>query len=132
MALTEELSRPGDPRGLSRRAFIRARRYMEEHIGEPMRLADIAAAAHLSRSHFARAFRISTGLSVMVYLRRLRIEKAKALLIESDTSIAEVSAALGFAHHSHFTRLFHKEAGMSPRSFAHLYGMPEQEPSHDA
>jgi AraC family transcriptional regulator len=118
---------PDQEGGLSRRAFLRARAYMEAHIGEPLRLCDIARAAHLSRSHFARAFRISTGLSVMTYLRRLRIEKAKAQLIGSEASIAEVSAMLGFAHHSHFTRLFRREVGMTPRLFAHLYGVPPAE-----
>jgi AraC family transcriptional regulator len=115
----------GKPGGLSRRAFLRARLYMDAHIGEPMRLDDIAKAAHLSRSHFARAFRVSTGLSVMTYLRRLRIEKAKALLIERDISIADASAMLGFAHQSHFSRLFRREVGMAPRMFVHLYGAPE-------
>lgn len=124
MDLAQEPDLPGAEGGLSRRAFLRARRHMESHIGEPMRLGDIARAAHLSRSHFARAFRASTGLSVMGYLRRLRIEKAKALLITSETSIADVSAMLGFAHHSHFTRLFRRQTGMTPRTFAHLYGVP--------
>jgi AraC family transcriptional regulator len=127
MALTSEPTKPGDSGGLSHRAFIRAQRYMDAQIGEPMRLSDIARAAHLSRSHFARAFRESTGLSVMIYLRRLRIEKAKAMLIESDASIAAVSATLGFSHHSHFTRLFRKEVGMCPRAFVHTYGLPGQE-----
>lgn len=110
--------------GLSHRAFLRARAYMEANIGERLLLADIAGAAHLSRSHFARAFRITTGLSVMAYLRQLRIERAKILLVENEISIAELSAQLGFSHHSHFTRLFHREVGMPPRTYAHLFGWP--------
>ena len=99
---------------------------MEANIGERLLLADIARAAHLSRSHFARSFRITTGLSVMMYLRQLRIEKAKCLLIERDASIAELSAHLGFCHHSHFTRLFRREVGMAPRTYARLFGAPAQ------
>ena len=97
---------------------------MEANIGERLLLADIARAAHLSRSHFARSFRISTGLSVMAYLRRLRIEKAKLLLVGREVGIAELSAQLGFTHHSHFTRLFRREVGMTPRAYARLFGTP--------
>lgn len=96
---------------------------MEGNIGERLSLADIAGAAHLSRSHFARAFRATTGLSVMGYLRSLRIERAKTLLIERELGIAELSAQLGLAH-SHFTRLFHREVGMAPSAYAHLFGLP--------
>lgn len=60
----------------------------------------------------------------MNYLRRLRLEKAKLLLIESEAGIAELSARLGFSHHSHFTRLFRQDTGMTPRTFARLYGNP--------
>lgn len=114
----------GEAGGLSRRALLRAHAYIEAHLGEPLRLGDIARAAHLSRSHFARAFRVSTGESVMRCVCRLRMEKAKALLIESEHSIAEISAMLGFSHHSHFSRLFRREVGVTPRLFAHLNGLP--------
>jgi len=114
----------GEAGGLSRRALLRAQAHIEARLGEPLRLDDIARAAHLSRSHFARAFRVSTGESVMRYVCRLRMERAKALLIGSEHSIAEIAAMLGFAHHSHFTRLFRREIGITPRLFAHLYGAP--------
>ena len=116
----------GMPRGqgLSQRAFLRALRFMEANIGERLLLEDVARAAHLSRSHFARGFRNSTGLSVMAYLRKLRIERAKALLLETDINIAELAIHLGFSHHSHFSRLFRQQVGLCPRTFAHLYGAP--------
>jgi AraC family transcriptional regulator len=117
---------PAEAGGLSRRALLRAQGYIEAHLGEPLRLDDIARAAHLSRAHFARAFRVSTGESVMRYVCRLRMEQAKALLIGSEHSIAEISAMLGFSHHSHFTRLFRREIGVTPRLFAHLYGAPPE------
>lgn len=108
--------------GLSRRALTRACSYMEANLGERLSLRDIAGAACVSRSHFARMFRVSTGYSVMAYLYRLRIERAKAVLIDGEVALAELSAALGFSHHSHFTRVFRRHTGMCPRTFAHRYG----------
>lgn len=108
--------------GLSRRALTRACAFMEANLGEPIGLGDIAGAACVSRSHFARMFRRSTGYSVMSYLYRLRIERAKAMLIGAQLPLAELSQALGFSHHSHFTRMFRRHTGMSPRTFRHRYG----------
>lgn len=113
-------SAPG--RGLSRRALTRACAYMEAHLGERLSLRDIAAAACVSRSHFARMFRISTGHSVMAYLYRLRVERAKAVLIDADVALADLSVSMGFSHHSHFTRVFRRHTGMSPSTFVRLHG----------
>ena len=109
-------------RGLSRRALTRACSYMEAHLGERLSLRDIAASACVSRSHFARMFRVSTGYSVMAYLYRLRVERAKAALIDADVPLAELSASMGFSHHSHFTRVFRRHTGMSPSTFVRLHG----------
>jgi len=96
---------------------------MEANLGEPLGLGDLACAACVSRSHFARMFRISTGYSPMAYLYRLRIEHAKSMLMQGQASLAELSVSLGFSHHSHFTRVFRRLTGMSPRAFRHRYGM---------
>jgi AraC family transcriptional regulator len=112
---------PSDRSGLSRRAFMRAHLFMEARLGEPLTPGDIAAAACLSRSHFARAFRATTGCSVMAYLYRMRVERAKTLLAEGGMNISDLSAELGFAHHSHFTRVFRRFVGVNPRAFAHRY-----------
>jgi transcriptional regulator GlxA family with amidase domain len=111
--------------GLSRRALTRACSFMEANLGEAIGLRDIAGAACVSRSHFARMFRLSTGCSVMAYLYRLRVERAKAMLIQEPLPLAELSQALGFSHHSHFTRVFRRHTGMNPRAFRHRYGNDE-------
>lgn len=108
--------------GLSHRTLMRVHQFMESNLGKRLTLGEIAAAACLSRSHFARAFRASTGCSVMTYLYRLRIERAMVLLRDGGMSISEISVALGFAHHSHFTRVFRKRVGVNPRVFAGRYG----------
>ena len=104
--------------GLSGGALRRVRAYIDDHIGERISLAALARQAGSSRFHFARQFRLSTGVSPMEYLRRVRIERSKRILQTQETSIAEIAAILGFADQSHFTRIFGRLVGVSPGSFA--------------
>jgi len=104
--------------GLAGGALRRVRAYIEAHIGERISLDQLARQAGVSRFHFARQFRLSTGQSPMGYLRRVRIERSKSILQTRDTTIAEVAARLGFSDQSHFTRIFGRLVGVSPGSFA--------------
>jgi AraC family transcriptional regulator len=104
--------------GLAGGALRRVRTYIEEHIGERISLDELAVQAGVSRFHFARQFRLSTGESAMGYLRRMRIERSKSILQTRDATIAEVAARLGFSDQSHFTRIFGRLVGVSPGSFA--------------
>lgn len=105
-------------RGLSRNALARALEFMERNLGEEVGLDDIARAACVSRSHFARLFRVSMGDSPMGYLLRLRVERAKALLARNDQTICAIALALGFFDQSHFSRTFRRMTGQSPSQFA--------------
>jgi AraC family transcriptional regulator len=107
------------PHGFRQRALLRAHSYMENHIGENVSLGDLAEAACVSRFHFARLFRVSTGNSPMAFLLRLRVERAKEMLRRGDAKIAEIAAALGFFDQSHFARSFRRVVGVSPREFMH-------------
>lgn len=104
--------------GLAGGALRRVRAFIEDHIGERISLDELARQAGVSRFHFARQFRLSTGESPMGYLRRLRIERSKSILQTRDSTIAEVAARLGFSDQSHFTRIFGRLVGVSPGSFA--------------
>jgi len=124
-ASTGERRRPlGDsvhsrfPSGLAGSVLRRIRVYIDAHIGEHISLDDLARQAGISRFHFARQFRLSTGESPMAYLRRVRIERSKSILQRRETTIAEVAATLGFSDQSHFTRTFGRMVGVSPGSFA--------------
>ena len=68
----------------------------------------------LSRSHFARAFKESTGLPPHRWLVSQRIERAQDILINSTLSLVEVAELTGFADQSHFTRVFTSTVGISP------------------
>ena len=104
--------------GLAGGALRRVGAYIDDHIGERISLDQLARQAGVSRFHFARQFRLSTGESPMGYLRRVRIERSKSILQSRETTIAEVAARLGFSDQSHFTRIFGRLVGLSPGSFA--------------
>ena len=108
-------------RGLSPRALGRALDYIERHIGDTITLADIASAACISRFHFARLFRVSTGRSPMEFVLAKRIALAKEQLARGPQKISATAASLGFFDQSHFTRTFRRMTGYSPREFCHLH-----------
>jgi len=94
------------------------RTYIDDHMGERISLDELARQAGVSRFHFARQFRLTTGESPMEYLRRTRIERSKSILQSRETPIAEVAAILGFSDQSHFTRIFARLVGVPPGSYS--------------
>lgn len=104
--------------GLAGGALRRVRAYIDDHIGERISLDELAREAGVSRFHFARQFRLSTGESPMGYVRRIRVERSKSILQARGSSIAEVAARMGFSDQSHFTRIFGRLVGVSPGNFA--------------
>ncbi|WP_198156857.1 helix-turn-helix transcriptional regulator [Aquincola tertiaricarbonis] len=88
-----------------------------EHLGETIRVEQLAAAVQLSPFHFARMFKQSTGQSPHLYVLMQRVERAKALLTGTDTALIDVAANVGFRTQGHFTGVFHRYAGFTPRAF---------------
>ena len=106
--------------GLSGYKLRRVQEYINAHLEEDLSLSEIAAAADLSQFHFARAFRVSTGLTPQQYLMRQRIERAKHLLAENDLPLVEISLQTGFKNQSHFTTLFRKYTKFTPKLWREL------------
>jgi AraC-like DNA-binding protein len=92
----------------------RAKSMLAADLAGETSLKEIALACGLSVSHFARAFRRSTGLAPHAWLQRHRVELAKAMLRRRDSALADIALACGFANQSHFTRVFSAQAGLSP------------------
>ncbi|MBR7831984.1 helix-turn-helix transcriptional regulator [Actinospica durhamensis] len=95
----------------------RAIETMWEHYHEPISLADLAAAANLSRFYFARVFRASTGTSPGRFLAAIRLSRAKQLLLESSLSITAISYRIGYNSVGTFTSRFTASVGMSPTRY---------------
>jgi AraC family transcriptional regulator len=77
-------------------------------------LASLASDAGLSRFHFCRAFKVSTGLSPHAWLRQYRLEQAMNILRDTDASIASVPVAFGYASQTTFAAAFRKLTGETP------------------
>lgn len=108
-----ELSRAG----LVDRRIRRAVELMHAQLERELPLEELAAAAHLSPFHFSRLFKKLTGATPHSYLATLRAARAQALLAESDLSMTEVAARVGYASSSHFSKAFRRATGLSPRDF---------------
>jgi len=91
--------------------------YVDEHLGEPIPLAKLAALARLSPHYFCRAFKQSFGVPPHRYHTGRRIERAKALLAEPAKSVTEIGLVLGFSETSSFTAAFRRITGQSPMAY---------------
>jgi AraC-like DNA-binding protein len=92
----------------------RGRERMHDGLGERLGLVEIARAACVAPHHFHRAFRAVYGETPHRYLTRLRLERAARLLADTDWSVTEICAAVGFESLGSFSALFHREFGRPP------------------
>ena len=93
--------------------------YIETHYGAPLAVADLAAIAAMSPSHFAKSFKATTGEPVWSYVQRRRCERAREQLMSSRESIAQIAYACGFANQGHLTSVFKKAFGVTPGAMRH-------------
>jgi AraC family transcriptional regulator len=100
--------------GLSPKVLLRAIERLRSDSDADVSLAALASEAGLSRFHFCRAFKESTGLSPHAWLRQHRLEQAMNMLRDTDASIVSVAAALGYASQTAFAAAFRRLTGETP------------------
>ena len=91
--------------------------FIHAHHGEQIRLADIAAAVHLSPNYLHAIFRRVTGETPAALLSRLRMERAAELLFTTRMSIGEIAEACGFESQTYFTYVFRRRFGLTPSEY---------------
>jgi AraC-like DNA-binding protein/ligand-binding sensor protein len=102
-------------------AITRAKAFIQEHLAEDITLEQAAKAAHMSKFYFCKMFHKATGVSFTEYVSRVRIEKARNLLLNPNLRISEIAYEVGFQSLTHFNRVFKKLLGQSPTEYrAHL------------
>lgn len=101
------------------RRMLRARDAMDRGYARPLDIAALARIAHVSEAHFIRTFRATFGETPHRYLQRRRVERAMALLRETELSVTDVCFDVGFASLGTFSRTFAQIVGVSPSAFRH-------------
>ena len=95
----------------------KALEYIHRHYRETVTLEQTAVYASVSPSHFSRIFHEEMGVGFSAYVNRLRVEKAKKLLNETNLTLAEIAQAVGFSNQQYFSKVFKAETGKTPGQY---------------
>ena len=99
------------------RALADIRRYMEEHLDEPLTISTLSRRSCLSATAFKEGFHRLYGLPVHAWLRQRRMERAAELLRSSSLSVLGVAQSVGFSSASQFTAAFRQQYGVPPAQY---------------
>ena len=116
---------PGQPQragfvaryGTNSAPVIRAIEAMENHLDDPLELAQVATLSGVGPRQLNRLFSDKLGIGTMAFYRDMRLERAKNLLSQSSLSITEIALATGFCSSAHFAKTFRQKFGSPPSAF---------------
>ncbi len=91
--------------------------HLEQHYDEPVQVQQASRICGMSQSHFMSFFKRVTGQSFMAYLNHCRIERAQALLTNTDKPVSDISQDMGFCDQSYFGTVFRRLVGMTPAAY---------------
>jgi len=103
--------------GLSPAALRRVQLFVEANLERTIHLTDLAGRAELSLHHFARAFKMSAGMTPRAFVEERRIERAKQLINETRHSLADIAVECGFGTQSRLTTTFKRRTGFTPAEY---------------
>lgn len=101
--------------------IISAKKYIENNYMKDIRLDDVAKEVCISSYHFSRIFKKFEGVNYIQYLTKIRMEKAKELIIENKLSIKEIAIEVGYIDQNYFSRAFKKYTKFSPKEYSNKY-----------
>jgi AraC-like DNA-binding protein/ligand-binding sensor protein len=94
-----------------------AKEFVQAHVEEPITLADVVRHVNVSRFYFCKLFKKATGMTLTDYVARVRVEKAKTLLVDPSLRISEIVFAAGFGSIPRFNSVFKRIVGMAPTEY---------------
>ena len=94
-----------------------AKQFITDHQTEDLSLEQVACAVHTSKFYFCKIFKKETGVNFTDYLSRVRLERAKNLLLNPNLRISEIAYEVGFQSLTHFNRVFKRILGRSPTDY---------------
>jgi AraC-like DNA-binding protein len=92
--------------------------YVTERLSEPLTIADLAEHVSMSPSTFAHLFRDATGMSPYQFVKRMRLDRARGLLVDGTLNASEVAKSVGYSSLSAFITEFKRHFGVTPRAYA--------------
>lgn len=92
-------------------------RYIAEHYDMPITVNQLAEIENYNATYYSDWFKQQTGVSPSMYLRYIRINRAKELLEETDYTVMDIAVMVGYSSNSTFTRAFHSVTGMTPKEY---------------
>ena len=119
--LCEDAERTAIADDPTEKAIQKAKQFVREHFGEPIKLSDIAASAALSPSYFHALFTASVGVTPHDYLQACRIASAQELLCMTSLSISEIAERCGFINQQYLGTVFRQKTGVSPAKYRKAY-----------
>jgi AraC family transcriptional regulator len=103
--------------GRCARAVCTVASLLDKEPQHPWTLTELAAVTHLSQSQLGRLFKEAYGLPPIAYLTRLRVSRMRAMLTESDATVASIARSVGWRNADHASRQFSRATGLSPREY---------------
>jgi AraC-like DNA-binding protein len=97
--------------------------YVRRHLSEPLTVADLAEQVSLSPSAFAHLFREITGRSPYQFVKEMRLDKARELLIDGQLAVVRVAKEVGYGSVSHFISEFRARFGVTPRAYSDAHAL---------
>ncbi|MFM0627014.1 helix-turn-helix domain-containing protein [Paraburkholderia xenovorans] len=102
---------------LTRQMLTRIQAFVHEHIDEAILVEQLALLVHMGASNFARAFKTVTGNPPHLYVTLERVKFARTMLCQETFPLVDVGARAGFQTQQHFTEVFHRYTGVTPRAY---------------
>jgi AraC family transcriptional regulator len=103
--------------GLPQRQLVQVLDYINEYLGQDIKLTDLAALVDMSQFHFSHRFKQAIGVSPYQYLLQQRVERAKKLLKQTERSIMDIALECGFSSYSHLSKQFRQLTGITPKAY---------------
>lgn len=103
--------------GEAQRLVRKAMAYIHEHFPEPISRKEIARHVNIAEDYLTYCFRQELGTTPIKYLQRYRVNRARSLLRRDENTITEIARLVGFSDSGYFSRIFHRETGLSPEAY---------------